>query len=560
MHTKRRPGGARRFAATVTALSALAVAGPLGPGATAAHADPAGGSGTGCAVAGPVVTCGFDWTGGPQQWTVPSGVTSATVTAFGAAGGRGDGLDPAAGGPGGQAVVTLAGLTPGQVLQVNVGGSGAPARPGGPVGTPAAGGWNGGGRGYAGGGGASDVRVAGATGEYTLQDRLVVAGGGGGAGGASGGGAGGGTVGGSSLDPGQVTSGGTQTAGGSNAQGGASAEVFGRKVDCHDGGFGSGGGCLLQSDLLGGTFAQGGGGGGGWYGGGFGTGAGQGAVAGGAGSSHTGPRNGVAVTDPATATGGTFAAPEGANGNGRVRIAYALPGYSAGGHRAAAGTWTLAPGQSVSSGPGAGSQNGAYLLTMQNDGNLVVSSPDAPGVPWASSTSGNPGASARFTADGALQVVSATGAVLWRSAVTAGTGSTFVVNAGGALQILDRYGVSRWFASLTGEFAGLSLTPGDAVSVGAANHQLVMQTDGNLVWYDGAFRPLWASNTWGNAGKGYRFEFAPRGTLAIRDGAGTGVWSAGPASGGWWLRLQGDGNIVVADAARTPIWATGSSG
>ena len=106
----------------------------------------------------------FTYTGAAQTWTVPDGVTAVAVEVDGAQGG-----DPDYGGLGGRVQATLA-VTPGETLQVNVGGQGA---------------WLGGGFGGGGGnccawggGGASDIRRGGTT----LNDRVVVAGGGGAAG------------------------------------------------------------------------------------------------------------------------------------------------------------------------------------------------------------------------------------------------------------------------------------------------------------------------------------------------------------------------------------------
>src|SRR5688572_19073797 len=157
----------------------------------------------------------FGPTGAPQTFLVPDGVFSITVEAFGAAGGDGQDADTdqGIGGLGGVATAEIC-VTPGETLQVNVGGAGgdgtggveegsvedevaaptasteAPAEPagGGEVSAAVAGsgGFNGGGNGGdttadpgGGGGGASDVR----RGAFTLADRLIVAGGGGGGGG-----------------------------------------------------------------------------------------------------------------------------------------------------------------------------------------------------------------------------------------------------------------------------------------------------------------------------------------------------------------------------------------
>jgi len=90
------------------------------------------------------VVCTFTYTGNAQYWTVPDGVSQATFDVYGAQGGSAGG---AVGGRGGEASATIA-VTPGERLQVNVGGRGGA----GLGGTGAAGGFNGG----AGGGNGSD--------------------------------------------------------------------------------------------------------------------------------------------------------------------------------------------------------------------------------------------------------------------------------------------------------------------------------------------------------------------------------------------------------------------
>lgn len=148
------------------------------------------------------ITQTFGFVGAPQTWTTPSGVTSVVVTARGAQGSAGEspvGMQGSSavatgggnGGRGGQVQARIA-VTGGQQLKVVVGGAG----------TVRAGGYNGGGEGGlgaasgdracgiinstiyqpcrgGGGGGATDVRVAGTD----LGDRVLVAAGGGGGGG-----------------------------------------------------------------------------------------------------------------------------------------------------------------------------------------------------------------------------------------------------------------------------------------------------------------------------------------------------------------------------------------
>jgi hypothetical protein len=199
----------------------------------------------------------FAFTGGAQTFTVPVGVTSITIEAFGAQGGAGlsSGNPGGAAGLGGSIRATLT-VTPGTIYQVNVGGRGADG----------ASGVGGGGA----GGGASDVRTSG----NALGDRVVVAGGGGGGGagvggfGAGGaGGAGGDLIGASGSDTTTGAgggSGGTQVAGGSGGSGGAA----GAAGSLGQGGNGAGSGSTAGGFNGGGNGRTSGAGGGGYYGGG----------------------------------------------------------------------------------------------------------------------------------------------------------------------------------------------------------------------------------------------------------------------------------------------------
>lgn len=145
-------------------------------------------------------------------------------------------------------------------------------------------------------------------------------------------------------------------------------------------------------------------------------------------------------------------------------------------------------------------------LLMQTDGNLVYYVGGAP--VWHTSTWGSAGASARVSDEGAVEVRSAAGALLWSSA--AGCTQAFGYDRP------DRY-------SQTGSPAPALLLPGDRMTSPDRRGLLVMQGDGNLVFYrDGA--PLWHAGTHG------------------RPGAFTAV--------------QGDGNVVVYSAAGQPLFAT----
>ena len=245
----------------------------------------------------------FNYTGGQQTWTVPSGVFSLSFDVRGAQGGTNSWND---GGKGGKVTGTLA-VTPGQTLFIYVGNQ--PGSGGCCTGIWGPGGWNGGGQGYAyysgqearGGGGASDIRVGG----NTLNNRVVVAGGGGGAGGQycngnqDKGGAGGGS---GTAGNGLACNGYNSCycgAGGTQAAGGQGATCYGAPSGQFGQGGSAWGGCCGY---------PGGGGGGGWYGGGGGAYYGGG----GGGSSYVNP----SLTSNVTHNQGDQ------NGNGQVTVSY----------------------------------------------------------------------------------------------------------------------------------------------------------------------------------------------------------------------------------------------
>ncbi|WP_331743479.1 Ig-like domain repeat protein [Kitasatospora sp. NBC_01300] len=222
---------------------------------------PAHAQGT-CTVSGPTTTCTFASTGAEQTFTVPGGVTQVDVTAIGGAGGVED--NGVGGGRGAQVSGTLTGLSGGQTLYVEVGGT---ATGGAPCAGSAqcTGGFNGGGSTHfgGGGGGASDVRTQPGTTPLTTTDsRLIVAAGGGGAGWA---GQCTGSPGGDAGQPGTnaTCNGGNGGGAGTSTQGGAGGTGGG-------GVFGGGTGTLGTGGTGGGPGASltGGAGGGGYYGGG----------------------------------------------------------------------------------------------------------------------------------------------------------------------------------------------------------------------------------------------------------------------------------------------------
>lgn len=251
----------------------------------------------------------FSYTGTLQTWTVPTGISSVVVDAKGASGGA---SYFSVGGCGGRVQCTLA-VTPGQVLNIYVGGMGADGTGfSGGVGGSTGGIISGGTGGYSiysggagGGGGCSDIRIGGTT----LANRVIVASGGGGGGydycGLENGGDGGGLTGGDGMDCGSYSSftcgaGGSAVSGGIGSSGGgfSGASMVGgdgiSPVYLYYGSWGSS--FYIYSS------ATGGGGGGGYFGGGGGSGGG-----GGGGSSYASATlcTSVTHTSGTTCTDGT---------------------------------------------------------------------------------------------------------------------------------------------------------------------------------------------------------------------------------------------------------------
>jgi hypothetical protein len=263
------------------------------------------------------VTCPY--TGAAQYFTVPPGVSQATVTLYGAQGGASvvDDLTGAASGtePGGLGaeVTAVLPMSAGTVFQVNVGQGGGS--------NDSASSFNGGGPGGAGagdGGGATDIRTPARDGSYPVTSSVLVAAGGGGgalpAGAPSGAGGNADSPGGNgqTLISGPAFGGGGGGGAGTTALPGAGGTASAGPLG--SGAAGSAGGTGASQGMGGSAASGGGGGGGGFYGGG---GGGQGAPVfdvfldlpgggnggGGGGASDTGSVPGAVVTDGIAAPG-----------------------------------------------------------------------------------------------------------------------------------------------------------------------------------------------------------------------------------------------------------------
>jgi len=280
----------------------------------------------------------FSYTGSNQTWTVPSGVTSATIKLWGAGGGSDSTGSGQYGAGGGFAEGTVS-LTPSSTMYLVVGQGGALGTYGGSGGS---------------GGGYSGLFSS----SVSHANAIIIAGGGGGAGDNNRGGVGGGLTGTQGDDDSPQYNnggrGGTQSAGGDAGNVGYSSAsgvlpTAGSALQGGDGGGDNGAGRTYTPASYGGGgrggyepggSQGGGGGGGGYYGGGGGDGNayganGGGGAGGGGGSSYLHPSlitNGSTISGSTTSSGGASdpyyssnigdAGTDRAGGNGKIVIIY----------------------------------------------------------------------------------------------------------------------------------------------------------------------------------------------------------------------------------------------
>ncbi|MFJ8444438.1 DUF6531 domain-containing protein [Kitasatospora griseola] len=103
---------------------------------------------------------------------------------------------------------------------------------------------------------------------------------------------------------------------------------------------------------------------------------------------------------------------------------------------------TISSGTTLTPGTVTASNNAR--LTMQADGNLVLSKIDTGGTAWSSGTSGHPGATATLQADGNLVVTDTTGTVLWNSNTAGNTGAIAKVQDDGNFVLYNTAGTAVW--------------------------------------------------------------------------------------------------------------------
>ena len=264
-------------------------------------------------------------------------------------------------------------------------------------------------------------------------------------------------------------------------------------------------------------------------------------IVGAAGDRHTGMRwttthdaNGVVTSTRSVTASGALSA-----GPATVSVASRVTGAK-GSTQVTVDAATLSASQVLGSGARLSSPDGATLLLMQNDGNLVnFHGPDAF---WTSRTAGHDGARLTLQTDGNLVIRDPAGRALWSSGTAGGgSGAHLGFDATDTPVLTMANGRKAWSTFQPGGHpvvagslhAGEYLFQGQKLSNSATAEKpfsvtLRLQTDGNLVLDAYASANVWSSRTAGHPGA--------------------------------YLVLQTDGNLVLRGANGSTVWANGVHG
>ena len=212
---------------------------------------------------------------------------------------------------------------------------------------------------------------------------------------------------------------------------------------------------------------------------------------------------------------------------------------------------------SMASGASVASSDGAYVLRMQGDGNLVLYTRANRAV-WSSKTY-LPGGRLLVQGDGNVVLVDASGRPRWHTNSAGRSGARFMLQSDGNLvlysgstPVWDRMwrspGRERRHQT---DFTVIG-APGSQTALTGA-HAVVVQRDGNLVVYAAGNRPVWATNT---RGSGARLRLQGDGNLVLTNGAGQVMWHSGTfGRPGARAVIADDGKLSVYHG-NARVWAS----
>jgi len=226
----------------------------------------------------------------------------------------------------------------------------------------------------------------------------------------------------------------------------------------------------------------------------------------------------------------------------------------------------LYAGEYLDAGDQLTSPTGAYVLRVQDDGNVVIYS--RAGVPqWATGTRGT-GNWFLLDETESLNVLSASDQVLWHGGRSSVSVSMVVLQDDGNLVIYDAVDGRPNWSRTTGSIyypapapapqwlgdrigAGGGMTTNQYLSVGGWT--AVLQRDDNFVVYANGV-PQWSSNTGQRNPTGFTLRVQADGNVVLYSYY-RWEWSTGSSGGPATLVLQADGNLVVYGGDGRARWS-----
>ncbi len=206
-----------------------------------------------------------------------------------------------------------------------------------------------------------------------------------------------------------------------------------------------------------------------------------------------------------------------------------------------------------------------YRLVLQKDGNLVIYNHNNIAT-WSTHTSGNSPADLAMQSDGNLVLYNTAGKAIWSSNTRTLGGTHVTMQDDGNLVILNDAGRPVWSIA-TGIVpppppppsptlnAGQALVVNQYLLSAAGKYQLILQPDGNLVEYATSGH----RPVWQTNTDGKdsdHLAMQADGNLALYGRKGEVLWYSNTRTlGGTHVILQDDSNLVIKNAAGTPVWS-----
>jgi hypothetical protein len=109
---------------------------------------------------------------------------------------------------------------------------------------------------------------------------------------------------------------------------------------------------------------------------------------------------------------------------------------------------------------------------------------------------------------------------------------------------------------LIDEFATPTTASGQKIWSPNGTYTLIIQSDGNLVLYDGSSTNIWQSNTTDKGTAPYKAVMESTGNFVVYDKNNTNLWSTGTSTANSKLTLDNNGLIKILDSTNKLLWVS----